>query len=245
MADIFTDDQSGTKPQDADQVSLEDLVGEGKKYKDVNELAKAYVHADKHIEGLNSSLEEVRTELQTRLSVEDALQKLKEKNGEVTTTTEEVVEAASTEGGVTLEQIEELLNNRTAKQTAEANYNSTIESIISYTGSPEAAKTFLKEKAAELETTIEALQKDARERPNFLLKTLGVGKKAEDKTLGVKQVRAQEEKPEANTKRRVSELELNDISALKTEDPHKWMSPPVQKRLLDLKMAKIRAERGL
>ena len=236
MADIFTDDQSGTKPQDADQVSLEDLVGEGKKYKDVNELAKAYVHADKHIEGLNSSLEEVRTELQTRLSVEDALQKLKEKNGEVTTTTEEVVEAASTEGGVTLEQIEELLNNRTAKQTAEANYNSTIESIISYTGSPEAA---------ELETTIEALQKDARERPNFLLKTLGVGKKAEDKTLGVKQVRAQEEKPEANTKRRVSELELNDISALKTEDPHKWMSPPVQKRLLDLKMAKIRAERGL
>jgi hypothetical protein len=39
---------------------LDNLVGEGKKYKDTNDLAKAYHHANLHIDELKSDLEEFK-----------------------------------------------------------------------------------------------------------------------------------------------------------------------------------------
>jgi hypothetical protein len=42
--DVFSDDNS----EPSVEVGLEDLVGEGRKYKTPDELAKAYAHAESH-----------------------------------------------------------------------------------------------------------------------------------------------------------------------------------------------------
>lgn len=69
MSDLFT--------EQAPEATFEDLVGEGKKFKDPDALAKKVVHADKHIDNLEQELAEMRTELSARLKVEEMLDKFK------------------------------------------------------------------------------------------------------------------------------------------------------------------------
>lgn len=60
-------------------VTLETLVGEGKKYNDPDQLAKAYSHADATIKAREVELAQLRDELKTRISVEDQIKKLNTK----------------------------------------------------------------------------------------------------------------------------------------------------------------------
>jgi hypothetical protein len=70
--DIFNND--GVTPSDDN--ALEQLVGEGKKFKSVDELAKAYANANNHID-------ELRTDLQsTREFISDELKKLAEQRNQ-------------------------------------------------------------------------------------------------------------------------------------------------------------------
>lgn len=70
MADLL-DDNMGV-----DEFSFEALVGEGKKFRDGDALAKKAVHADRHIENLEKELADMRAELQGRLSMEEMLEKV-------------------------------------------------------------------------------------------------------------------------------------------------------------------------
>lgn len=72
MTDIFSDEQ-------APEVKFDDLVGEGKKYRDPDALAKKTVHADQHISNLESELAELRQELATRTTIEDMMDKLNQR----------------------------------------------------------------------------------------------------------------------------------------------------------------------
>lgn len=69
MSDILEGDH-------APEVKFEDLVGEGKKFRDPDAVAKKIVHADRHIERLEAEMEELRTDLKARLTVEEMLSKL-------------------------------------------------------------------------------------------------------------------------------------------------------------------------
>lgn len=57
--DIFSSDNVGT-PVD---LTLNDLVGEGKKYKDPDELARAYAHIESHTKTVESENAEIRARL--------------------------------------------------------------------------------------------------------------------------------------------------------------------------------------
>jgi hypothetical protein len=72
MADIF---EGGETPAGNDN-PLEQFVGEGKKFKTVEDLAKAYANANSHID-------ELRTDLQsTREFISDELKKLAEQRNQ-------------------------------------------------------------------------------------------------------------------------------------------------------------------
>lgn len=55
---------------------LEHLVGEGKKFKDYESLAKGKLESDRHISNLEAELQGIRKELKTRLSIEEALERI-------------------------------------------------------------------------------------------------------------------------------------------------------------------------
>lgn len=77
--DLFTPPKGEHQQDNANEGStnpLEELVGEGKKYKDQVELAKAYKHADSYIESLKRELGEVRQEADKRATLEDLVEKI-------------------------------------------------------------------------------------------------------------------------------------------------------------------------
>jgi hypothetical protein len=115
------DDKSDEKEP---EVTLETLVGEGKKYATAEELAKAYAHADNHIRTLieeKRNLESQFIEVQKhQLSMADLIKELKG-GDKKEPTPQQQPQAAST---ITPEQIakmvDETLQNRTAEQQAQA-----------------------------------------------------------------------------------------------------------------------------
>jgi hypothetical protein len=72
--DLFADDQSVSLDPEANY--YEELVGEGKKYKDEKALAYSRLVADEHIKKLESEQAALRQELETRMNMEKFLDKL-------------------------------------------------------------------------------------------------------------------------------------------------------------------------
>ena len=88
MSDIFkTDDQSATQALNDDQITVEHFVGDGKKYKEANALAKGYYHLEQHTEQLKAELAEERQKNATAASVEEAIRKLQESGNTSTVVT--------------------------------------------------------------------------------------------------------------------------------------------------------------
>ena len=71
MTDIF---EKNDTPDP--EITFEALVGEGKKFRDPDALAKAKNHADQHIGNLEKEMSELRAELQARMTLEEMMDRL-------------------------------------------------------------------------------------------------------------------------------------------------------------------------
>lgn len=107
-------DQSGlfsdTSTIDPDKDYSAELVGEDKKYKDVNALAKKAIHADQHILKIESENAQLRQELKTRLSLEEFYDQVKNTPSQSTPSEQQQDEPERTE--VSIEQIDSLVAKR-------------------------------------------------------------------------------------------------------------------------------------
>lgn len=98
QATIFTDDKSTEVQTDDSQTSTVDtptgatstdealsaLVGEGRKYKTVEELAKAYVNADSFIDTLKAENRELKEQTTSAKTIDDVLERLSQQQHEKT-----------------------------------------------------------------------------------------------------------------------------------------------------------------
>lgn len=75
MTDLFSD-QDDSPVIDPSKNYLEEYVGEGKKFKSAEDLAKAKAESDAFIEKLKSETAGLRQELNTRLKLEEAIDRL-------------------------------------------------------------------------------------------------------------------------------------------------------------------------
>lgn len=148
---IFSDDQSTATQQQGnnapvsgtpatetiDNNPVATLVGEGRKYKSVEELAKAYLSADGFIERLkteNHQLREVATKAKTIDEVLERLQSKEQEPVDKSVTPSEVVSASDV-----AKIVEQTIRERDVVQTREANLKK----------ADAALKNVLGEKAAE------------------------------------------------------------------------------------------------
>lgn len=76
MDDIFTEVPKSEVTIDPNKNYLEDLVGEGKKFKTPEELAKGKIHADTYISQLQKRLDDAERELKTRMTLEQFMDKM-------------------------------------------------------------------------------------------------------------------------------------------------------------------------
>lgn len=151
---------------------LDDLVGEGKKYKTPEDLAKSYIHADKHI----NELEEERKEQREQSRILTELLEEVRKGRQIDDDEEETVVATPTSGDRSLsdEEIEQkvakVLEKQKTSETAKQNSRQSFNNLVEHVGSAEGAKIAMRKFAAEnphLENSTAAL---ANTDPNAFLK---------------------------------------------------------------------------
>lgn len=79
QSSVFADDQSvDEQAQTTEQTLVEALVGEGRKYSTVEELAKAYINADEFIDTLKEENNELRAKYTKAKTIDDVLERLQQ-----------------------------------------------------------------------------------------------------------------------------------------------------------------------
>ena len=129
-------------PDQGEPVSsyVEQLVGEGKKFKDNEDLARGKVESDKHISNLEKEMSGLREDLNSRLNMQSFLDRLENTGG----VTEPGATPASTEGNaedrgtatadaanLSMKDVEALVSQKLKETTVESQRNANTQSVIS------------------------------------------------------------------------------------------------------------------
>lgn len=158
MADIF---ETKTDGENTEQSILDELVGEGKKFKTVEDLAKGKLESDafiEQLEGENKTVREKLAELEgasgESATVADLIKAVRDadaKSGE----TSEVTNLTDEE---LAEKVRSIMHGESEAQTRARNREQANQSVLEKVGGDEvAAKTYLEERARQLGLTVAAL----------------------------------------------------------------------------------------
>lgn len=158
-----------------DNIPLDALVGEGKKYKTPDDIAKAIVHKDRHIANLEREARELREKSGTSRTVEEILSALK--NNPNSNPVEKPLDA--NEGANPALRPEDLvskvvqeLENRKAVDAAKSNMKQVQDKLVELYGRGYPAK--LAEMADEKGIPRETLEELAQKSPKGFFNILGV-----------------------------------------------------------------------
>ena len=185
MADVFSDDSTPADVTPTGQdIMLEDLVGEGKKFADAAALAKAKVEADKFIEQLKQENKVLRESVGKELNAAENLKSLQAKIAELEKKTTERPNPETT-GALDQSQLERLVASVITKQeqtrTANQNLSAANDALVRIYGTLEKAKEAFAQRASELSMTVADLKTIAAKSPTAFGKVMGIeGKKGAD-----------------------------------------------------------------
>lgn len=173
------DEQNDDANQEADAI-LQTLVGEGKKFKSVNDLARSVVHKDLHIQRIEEENRALRQATAETKTVDQILKALNASNGSGNTVPDKVLDnqnvdvnnapAASVEE--VSKKVLEALEAKTAAQTQQNNLSQVKQALIRQFGADYA--NVLKAKAEELGMDTDTVDMMARKTPKALFSLLGV-----------------------------------------------------------------------
>ncbi len=178
MADnpLFSD--NGNTPAEADQVTVESLVGEGKRYKDLNALVKAVLDKDAFIEQIKGENAELRGLVKGEAALETFLTKIKSQTPPVDATNSGTTPSQSeanqmqpnnpNQKSLSLEDVQKLLDEQRTKDREEANLAYAAKQAQLAFGAN--APAVLRAKAQELGMTEDELTAIAKTKPQAFLK---------------------------------------------------------------------------
>lgn len=198
MTDIFNNTDAGgdqnqqnTPPNNDGQQqtnALSELVGEGKKFSTVEELAASKLSADQHIAKLeaeakerNATLAELQQKAEGAASVEEILKALSGSQTEGKETPAPTLDEQS---------IDEIITRRLSEQErsriAKANLKSANDAVVNALGDLTAAQTAVNKKAQQIGMTAAELAGIAAKSPSAFLQIMGIDKPSSDKPAPVK-----------------------------------------------------------
>src|SRR5574343_1466748 len=155
-----------------------ELIGEGKRYKTVQDAAKALTEKDKFIERLKAENAEARASLRGEQRMDEFLEKLKAATtGNASTQNTNSGEPATNQNqfnniptpkALTAEEVQEMLDKREREKQEAANLALAVQKVREAFGANHSA--VLQQKAAELGMTPEYLTNLAKSQPKAFLK---------------------------------------------------------------------------
>lgn len=155
--DVFS---SQTENKQESGSALEQLVGEGKKFKTVEDLAKSKLEADSFIEQLQNENKLTREQMvalegdkDKQATIADLIKTVKEANKQEPNSANHVTEEDLSK------KIKDILLDERETSTKESNRRKANQAVLDKVkGDVEAARTYVAEKAREHGMTVEALQ---------------------------------------------------------------------------------------
>jgi hypothetical protein len=172
--DTVNDDDLVTMPDDVDYVA--ELVGEGKKFKEIKDLAKGKVESDRYIEVLTKKLDDAVKELNTRTSLDTFLDKMKggQQQQEPAVTPTPSGTPQDLDDSVLEQKLAEILSRRDQQTSAQKNMTTVIETLTNQFGGAEQAKLVINHKAKEVGMTPSALRQIAEQSPEAFFRLTGI-----------------------------------------------------------------------
>lgn len=159
------------KPTLVVPTEAQDWIGDGKKYKSVDDALKAVPHAQSHIKTLEQELAEARAEIAKRRAAEDLLNEIKQAS-----TPQQVTPSSVEADPEVLSQIvEKVLEKKTAQQTAQQNAKTVIDGLTAVYGDKAKEKYFAMAQANGM--SVQALDALAMQSPSAVLKIAGIDSK--------------------------------------------------------------------
>lgn len=178
MPDIF-----GSEPLESDEtenISLDTLVGDDRKYKSPDELAKAYVNADSYIEKQKRELAERDAELKILRELRDAQLSKKIENsgdndppGRQHETPPDPAALKASDVDINKLVREELAQASEEKRRAD-NINEAAKTMTQRFGSPAKAQEAVRRRAEELGVGVDWLMDSAAKSPSAFYATMGI-----------------------------------------------------------------------
>lgn len=210
---------------------LNTLVGEGKKFKTVEDLAKGKIEADEYIKQLHKEAEEYRAELSARISVEEALNKVKEQPVVEVTSQTTHEERQDKELPDIDSIVSEKIKTITAQQKANENELKSDQMMREKYG--DKAKETMETRSKELGLSLEYIRKTAQESPQAFAQLMGLNSQHQS---GPNPINGGDVNISSlNTGVSSVESRLKDIAVLRKTNRRKYFSPKIQKEIMELK----------
>jgi hypothetical protein len=240
MSDIFSSattegTTSETQQTQTKESFIDHLVGEGKKFRDIEALAKGKLEADKHISEITKTLDELRAELAKQDYAKSLLEQMSkgsetgaEQSSSVTTSssnTENTTQSASDIEAL----VEKVITAKEKNRTSSQNVSVVGEEMQKQYG--DKTVEILKAKSLELGMSLDRLKEIAAESPTAFFQLLGVKKMSEkaSTSAGVTtQSTIRSENFNSNSQDRTFEY----YQKLRKENRSLYYSPKIQNMML-------------
>ena len=227
-------------PSVEDQVksALDQLVGDGKKFKTEEDLAKGKLESDRFIErvleeqkGMRETIAELQEKLvraETKGEVDDLRRQLSERNAEQESKEE-------TPSSLTQDDLDSLIEaritERETRASAKANVDQTNDALVTHYGDPEKASTAVQSRLKELGLSLEDLTSMAAKSPSAALSLVyGADGQKRPEELSLQST--------ANVPPRETPKDSKAaFDELRRKDPKRYWSPEVQNRIFQLAQA--------
>lgn len=228
--DVFGTNQDQGEPKTEENPFRTQLIGDGKKYRDDEELAKAYVHADNHIGELTSENANLRKKLEESTSASEVLQEIKKQNAERDTgnTTQEISQ------GDIVSLVKDVVTQTDKDKTAQANLDTVSRKLLETYGDQEKTQKAVADKARELGVSVEFLKSTGGTSPSAFFNLMGVGTapsadaepsaNTPQSTVNTAALQGNAGEPEPGTAKWYSKL--------RKENPKAYRTPRVQMQML-------------
>jgi hypothetical protein len=177
MADIFNSNAPAVTIETPASV-LEGLVGEGKKFRDPESLAKGKLEADNHIKNLEQEMQQLRADLAARKTVEDQIQALQA--SKVVPNSPAATPAPVAPGQVAFteddlnKRIKAITEQTKQEEATRSNVETVAGKLIALYGSEQKAAEAVEAKAKELNVSKKFLESTAAHSPAAFFSLIGV-----------------------------------------------------------------------
>lgn len=223
---------------DPDKDYSEELVGEGKKYADLQALARSRVEADATIARRERELAGLREELATRLKYEEFLDKLNSKGTTLPNTTDD--DTNPPKPGLSQEQLDVALENKLkqyeANKIAENNLTLVHNKLTEAFGTNYSYN--LRKKTEELGMSETFIKQLAATNPKALLKLLEVeGTTKSPNELF--QAPPRNDYTSSSLSPSKESKEEATLEEMRRKQPEKYWSPEIQNKLFEIEKKKL------